>query len=144
MTTTPPETPSPTQELEVIQQVTLTPSFLGVMACLRRSHLPEEIHEVSPDPLVVGVMSAPGVATMCTSHINRDKVTGATYLHMVTTMVGRVALSGPEQETPAQGPTIEDVMDLIWGVARYPPLGSRVIQLPLLSGQTRGRPPMGR
>ena len=110
--TAPPETPSPTQELEVIWQAMLTPRFLGVMACLR-SQLSEEVHEVSLDPLVVGVMSAPGVVTMCTSCIVRDKMTGATYLDTVTTLVGRVALSGPEQETPAQGPMIEDMMDLI-------------------------------
>ena len=58
-------------------------------------------------------MSGPGAATMCTSCIVRDEVTEATYLDTVTTSVGRVALSGPEEETPAQGPTIEDVMDLI-------------------------------
>ena len=74
--TTPPEIPSPTQELEVIQQVTLTPGFLGVMACLRRSQSPEEVHEVSPDPLALGVMSAPGMVTMCTSRIVREEVTG--------------------------------------------------------------------
>ena len=108
----PPETPSPTQELEVIQWVTLTPGFLGVTACLR-SQLLEEVHEASLDPLAEGVMSALGVATMHTSCIIRDKVTGATYLDMVTTSVGRVALSGPEQETLAQGPMIEDVMNLI-------------------------------
>ena len=51
-------------------------------------------------------MSASGKVTMCTSCIIRDKVTGATYLDTVTTSVGRVALSGPEQETLAQGPTI--------------------------------------
>ena len=108
----PPETPYPTQELEVVQWVTLTPGFLGVMPCLR-SQLPEEVHEASPDPLVVGVMTAPGVATMCTSCIVRDDLTGATYLDMVTTSVGRVALSGPKQETPVQGPVTEDVTDLI-------------------------------
>ena len=83
------------------------------MACLRRSQLLEKVHEASLDPLAVGVMTAPGVATMCTSHIIRDELTGATYLDMVTTLVGRVALSGPEQVIPAQGPTIEEVMDLI-------------------------------
>ena len=138
-----PGPPSPTKELEVIHWATQTPSFLGVTACLRRSQSPEEVYEVSPDPLAVGVMSAPGVATMCMSYIIRDKATGATYLDMVTTSVGRVALSGPEQETPAQGPTTEDVTDLVRGVDRYPPLGSRVIQLPLLNGQTKGRLPMG-
>ena len=117
MMTTPHETPSPTQELEVIWQVTMTPSFLGVTACLRRDQSPEGVHKVSPNLLAVGVMSAPGVATMSTSHIMKNEVTGITYMDMVTTSVGRVALSGPEQETPAQGPKIEDITDLIWRVA---------------------------
>ena len=81
--------------------------------CLRRDPPLEEAHKVSPNPLAVGVMSAPGVATMSTSHIMKDKVTGVTYMDTVTTSVGRVVLSGPEQETPAQGPKIEDVTDLI-------------------------------
>ena len=39
MMTAPPETPSPTQELEVVWWTMQTPSFLGVTACLR-SQLP--------------------------------------------------------------------------------------------------------
>ena len=116
--TTPQEAPLPTQELEVIWQVTLTPSFLGMMVCLSRDPPSEEAHEVSPNPLAVGVMSPPGVVTMSTSCIMKDEVTGITYMDMVTTSVGRVPLSGPEQETPAQGPKIEDITDLIWRVAR--------------------------
>ena len=61
----------------------------------------------------MGMMTAPGVVTMSASHIIRDEVTGATYLDTVTTSVGRVTLSGPESEIPAQGPKIEDVMDLV-------------------------------
>ena len=56
--TAPPETPSPTQELEVIWWAMPTPGFLGVTACLR-SQPPEEVHEASLDPLAVGMMSAP-------------------------------------------------------------------------------------
>ena len=104
MTTTPQEAPSPTQELKVIWGVTPTPGFWGVMVCLRRDPPPEEAHKVSPNLLVVGVMSAPGVATMSTSCIMKDEVTGVTYMDMITTSVGRVALSGHEQDTPAQGP----------------------------------------
>ena len=111
------ETPLPTLELEVIWQVTLPPSFLGVMACLRRDQSPEGAHEVSPDSLMVGVMLAPGLATLSASCIVKDEVTGVTYMDMVTTSVGRVALSGPEQETSAQGPKIQDITDLIWEVA---------------------------
>ena len=62
---------------------------------------------------MVGVMLAPGVVTMGTSHIVKDEVTGVIYMDTVTTSVGRVALSGPEQETSAQGPMIEDITDLI-------------------------------
>ena len=111
--TTPQETPSTMQELEVIWQATPTPGFLGVMACLRTDQSLEGVQKVSPNPLVVGVMSAPGVASMSTSCIMKDEVTGITYMDMVTTSVGRVALSGPEQETPAQGPKIEDITDLV-------------------------------
>ena len=112
MTTAPPETPFPTQELEVIWQAMLTPSFLGVMACLR-SPLLKEVHKASPGPLAVGVMSAPGVVTMCTSCIIRDEMTGATYLDTVTTLVGRVPLCCPEQEMLAQESMIGEVIDLI-------------------------------
>ena len=84
-----------------------------MMACLRREQSPGGAHEVSPDPLMVGVMLAPGVATMSTSHIVKDEVTGVTYMDMVTISVGRVALSGCEQETSAQGPKIQDITDLI-------------------------------
>ena len=111
------ETPFPTQELEVTQQVTPPPGFLGVMACLRRNQSLEGslegAHQVSPDPLVVGVMLAHWVATISTSHIVKEEVTGVTYMDMVTTLVGRVALIGPEEETSAQGPKIEDITDLI-------------------------------
>ena len=61
----------------------------------------------------VGVMSAPGVATMSTSCIMKDEVTGVTYMNKITTWVGRVALNGPEQETLAQGPKIQDITDLV-------------------------------
>ena len=111
--TTPQKIPLPTQELEVVWWATPTRSFLGVMACLRRDQSPERMHKAFPNPLVVGVMSVPGVVTMSTSHIVKDEVTGVTYMDMVTTSVGRVALSGPVQETPSQGPKIEDITDLI-------------------------------
>ena len=101
------------QELEVICRAMQTPSFLGEIVCLRRDESLEGAHQVSPNLVAVGVMSAPGVATMSTSCIVKDEVTGVTYMDTVTTLVGRVALSSPEQETPAQGPKIEDITDLV-------------------------------
>ena len=103
MMTIPQETPLPTQELEVVCQVMPTPSFLGLMVCLRREESLEGAHEVSPNKLVVGVMSAPGVVTMSTSCIVKDEVTGVTYMDMVTTLVGRVALNGPWAGDPSPG-----------------------------------------
>ena len=50
---------------------------------------------------------------MSTSYIVKDEVTEVTYMDTVTTLVGRVALSCPEQETLAQGPKIQDITDLI-------------------------------
>ena len=83
------------------------------MAYLKRDESPERTPEVSPNPLTVGVVTAPRMATMSMSCIMRDKTTGITYIDTVTTSIGRVALSGPGQETPSQEPTIEDVTDLI-------------------------------
>ena len=100
------------QELEVAHQWTPTAGFLEVTTCLR-GQLPEEVPKAPPGPLVMGMMTAPGVATMSASHIIRDEVTGATYLDMVTISVGRVTPSGPGSEIPAQGPEIEDVTDLV-------------------------------
>ena len=111
--------------------------------CLSKSQSLQENPEAPLGPLAMGMMTALGVATMSASCIIRDEVTGATYLDMVTTSIGRVNLSGPESEIPAQGPKIEDVMDLVWRVARYLPLGSRTIQILLLSGQNQNRLLMG-
>ena len=55
----------------------------------------------------------PTVATMSTSCIVKDKAMGVTYMDTVTTSVGWVTLSGPEQKASTQGPIIEDVMDLV-------------------------------
>ena len=83
------------------------------MACLRRDQSLEGVHEVPSDLLMVGVMLAPGVATMSASCIVKDEVTGVTYMDTVTTSVARVALSGPEQGTSAQGPRIQDITDFV-------------------------------
>ena len=103
---------SPTRELEVVQQVTLPPGFTGVTACLWRDQSPE-VYEVPQDSLRMAAVLAPTVATMSTSCIVKDKVMGVTYMDTVTTSVGWVAISGPKQEAPTQGPIIEDITDLL-------------------------------
>ena len=57
------------------------------------------------------LVTAPGIASMSSSCIVRDELTGVTYMDMVTTSIGRVAISGPGQEASPTGPTIEDIMD---------------------------------
>ena len=61
----------------------------------------------------MGMMMTPGVTTMSASHEICEEATGATYLDMVTTSVGRVTLSSPEGKIPTPGPMIEDITDLV-------------------------------
>ena len=89
------------------------PGFIGVTACLWRDQLPEEVCEVPPDLLGMAVLSGPAVVTMSTSCIVKDEVTGMTYMDTMTASVGHVTLSGPRHEASAQGPTIQDVTDVI-------------------------------
>ena len=110
---TQPESPQPTKELGIVWQVMLPPGFPGVTVCLWRDQLMEGIFKVPQDPLTIEVISVHAVAMMSASHIMRDEVTGVTYMDTVTTSVGRVTLSSPEQETSAQGPMIQDVTDLV-------------------------------
>ena len=106
------EPTSPMKVLEIAQQVSPPPGFLEVMACLQKDPSLEEAHEAPPDPLqIVGVIE-PTMATMSTSQIVKDKATGLTYMDTVTTSMGWVALSVPNQGTPAKGPIIEDITDL--------------------------------
>ena len=89
----------------------LPPGFARVTRCLQRDLPPEGV--LDPDMLQMSVLSGPTVVTMSTSHIVKDEVMGVTYMDTMTTSVGRVTLSGPGQEVSTQGPTIQDVMDLV-------------------------------
>ena len=106
------ESTSPIKALEIAWQVTPPPGFLGVMACLWRNQSPEKACEAPPDPSQIAAVMEPTVVTMSASCIVKDKATGVTYMDTVTTSVGQVALSGPEEGTPTKGPIIEDIMYL--------------------------------
>ena len=54
----------------------------------------------------------PTVATVYATCIVQDEATGATYMDMVTALVGRMALQNPHMAANLQGPTVEDVTDL--------------------------------
>ena len=117
---------SPRKVLEIVQQVTLPPGFLGVTACLWRSPSPEKACDVPPDPLQITAVMEPTVAIMSASCIVKDEATEVTYMDTITTSMGRAALSGSYEVTPTKGPIIEDIMDLSWWTNLWLPLGKRI------------------
>ena len=87
--------------------------FIRVTACLWRDQLLEEVCEVPQDPLRMAVVLVPTLATMSTRCIIKDEAMGVTHIDTMTTLVGQVTLSGPEQKASTQGPIIEDITDLM-------------------------------
>ena len=81
------QNPSPAQELEVVHQWKPTPGFVDITTSLR-IQLSKEVLETPPVPVMMGMMAAPGVATMSTSWVVQDEATGVTYLDTVTTSMG--------------------------------------------------------
>ena len=108
------EPTSPTNVLEIMWQVTPPPGFWGVMACLQRDWLLVDVHEAPLGPLSMAAIVEPTVATMSTSCIVKDEVTGITNMDTLTIYVGWVALSGPSQGMLAMRPIIEDITVLPW------------------------------
>ena len=84
---------SPPKSPKLVQEITPPPGFMGVVACLQKDPSPMATIEAPMKPMQPEIMVEPAVATMCTSHIIQDETTGVTYMDMVTTSVGRVALS---------------------------------------------------
>ena len=68
--------------------------------------------EAPMEPMQPEIMAEPVVATMCTSHIIQDETMGVTYIDMVTTSMGRVALSSSCLVACPPRPTIQDVTNL--------------------------------
>ena len=75
-----------------MQEVAPPLGIKEVMACLQRDPLPVTTFEVTLEPKQPEAMVEPTVATMCASHIVQDEAMGITYMDMVTTSVGQVAL----------------------------------------------------
>ena len=79
------------------------------MASLWMPELVEVDLEAPMGTMPIGLVVTPGISSVSTSCIIKDKVTGITYADTVTTSVGRVALSGPDLEASSTGPMIEDI-----------------------------------
>ena len=95
-----------------MQVVALPLGFKEVTACLQGDPSLITTFEVPPEYMQPEAIAKPAVAMMCASHVVQDKASGITYMGMVTTSVGQVALgcTHPMAQTPWL--TIEDVTDL--------------------------------
>ena len=79
------------------------------MTCLQMPQLVVVALELPMGTIPFGVVTAPGISMVSTSHVMRDEATGVTYINTVTTSIWRVALSSPNPEALTSGPTIKDV-----------------------------------
>ena len=75
-----------------------TMQLAGMTACLWTPEPLEIASEMPHGTMSIGVVVTPGISTMSMSCIIRDEATGVTYMDMVTTSIGRVALSGLDLE----------------------------------------------
>ena len=87
-TPTPPKPSSLVQALALVWLPTLPCSFAGVTACLQMLELVEVALEPPLGTMPFGVVAAPGISMVSTSHIVRDEATGVTYMDTVTTSIG--------------------------------------------------------
>ena len=110
-TPTPPQPSPSTQTLALVWLPTPLHGFSGVMACLHTPELMEVDLEVPIGAIPIRLIVTPGISSVSSSHIVKDKITGMTYVDTITTSVGRVAISGPDPEAFPMGPTIEDITD---------------------------------
>ena len=98
-----PSKPSPyAKAVALVKPSTLPCSFEGVTACLK-------MPEVSVGTVSMGL--APGMSSVCSSHVMKDNITGITYVDMIITSFGRIILSDPNPNASSMGPVIEDITD---------------------------------
>ena len=79
------------------------------MACLHTPELVEVDLEAPVGIMPIGLLATPGISSVSSSHIVKDKITGVTYMDTITTSVGRVTISGPGLEAFPTSPIIEDI-----------------------------------
>ena len=63
--------------------------------------------------LSMGLVMAPGISSVSSSCMVKDKATGLMYVDTITTSIGRIVISGDATSLNpnAPGPTIEDITD---------------------------------
>ena len=103
--------PSP-EPLELMHVVDPPPGFEGVTAFLWGDPSPAATFKIPLEFTQPGVAIKPTVATLYTSHVIQDEVSGVTYMETVTTSVGQVALRHIHPVTQNPQLTIEDITDL--------------------------------
>ena len=112
-TPTPPQPSPPTQALVLVWLPTLLHGFSGVTACLHTPELIEVDLEVPVGAMPIGLVAIPGISSVSSRCIVRNKITGITYMDTITTSIWRVTLSGPNPKACSTGPTIEDITNWV-------------------------------
>ena len=106
---TPPQPSLSMQAMVLVQLLTPPCGFSGVTACLCTPELVEVDLKAPVGVMPIRLLATPGISSVSSSHIVKDKIMGITYMDTVTTSVGRVTISGPGLEAFPTGPTIEDI-----------------------------------
>ena len=104
----PPRSPLPAKASALVRPPTLPHGFTGVTTCLRTPKLVEVDWDTPMSVVTLGMVSNPGMSSVCSSRVVRDNEKGLVYLDTVTTSIGRMVIGSRESK---EGPTIEDVMD---------------------------------
>ena len=108
---TPPQPSLSTQALVLVWPPTPPHGFSGVMACLHAPELVEVDLKAPVGIMPIGLLVTPGISSVSSSHIVKDKHTGVTYMDTVMTSIGRVTISSAGLEAFPTSPTIEDITD---------------------------------
>ena len=85
---------------EPIQMMAPSPGFKQVTVCLQGDPLSVTTFEVPLESIQPEAVVKPAVAMMCASHVVQDEASRVTYMEMVTTSVGCVALGCTCPDSP--------------------------------------------
>ena len=61
------------------------------------------------DLMSIRMVATTGISSVSASRVIQDDTTGLIYMDTIATSIGRVVLSGPDQDISSTGPTLEDV-----------------------------------
>ena len=96
----PPRCPPPAKALALVRPPTLPHGFAGVAAYLRTLELMEVDRDTPASAVTLGMVSNPGMSSICSSQVVRDDEKGLVYLYTVTTSIGWMVIGSTVQRRP--------------------------------------------